>query len=436
MRWLLSIALIVMAVAGKAAESGDWQNDAPGVVHRIDPARLSRPFATESAANGPEVVPVPKGAVPRVPSGFAVSLWASGLDMPRVLRVAPNGDVLLAESGAGRVRLFRPVGGAGRPGEVVTFIGHLDGPFGIAFWPPRQPRYVYVAETGRVRRYPYQPGDLAPRGPAETVMAQLPTGGHWTRDLAVAGDGSRMFLSIGSAGNLGRDMPARSPADLRAWDATNGLGAAWGSEAGRAVVLQFDPATAVLRPFAQGLRNCSGLAVQPGSGAVWCATNERDGLGDDVPPDYVTHLVEGGFYGWPWYYIGDHGEPRLPGQRPDLAGRVIVPDVLIQAHSAPLAIAFYDAAGGPAAFPAEYRGDAFVALHGSWNRAVRTGYKVIRLRMKNGVATGEYEDFVTGFVASAAAVWGRPAGVAVATDGALLVSDDANGNVWRIAFGH
>ena len=185
-----------------------------------------------------------------------------------------------------------------------------------------------------------------------------------------------------------------------------------------------------MRVFATGLRNCSGLTVQPSSGALWCAVNERDVLGDDLPPDYATRVREGQFYGWPWYYIGAHEDPRRKGERPDLAGKIALPDVLIQPHSAPLGITFYE--GGQ--FPAAYKGDAFVALHGSWNRAKRTGYKVARLLFKNGEPTGEYEDFLTGFVVDDADVWGRPVDVAVAHDGALLVTDDGGGVIWRVVY--
>ena len=175
--------------------------------------------------------------------------------------------------------------------------------------------------------------------------------------------------------------------------------------------------------------------MQAATGALWCATNERDGLGDDLVPDYVTRVADGAFYGWPWWYIGDHEDPRHAGERPDLRGRIAVPDVLIASHSAPLAMTFYPAApSGPAAFPADYRGDAFVALHGSWNRHQRTGYKVVRIRLDHGAPTGAYEDFLTGFVIDADRVWGRPVGVAVARDGSLLVSEDGNGTIWRIAY--
>jgi glucose/arabinose dehydrogenase len=232
-----------------------------------------------------------------------------------------------------------------------------------------------------------------------------------------------MFVSVGSDSNLDPDLTGPPPPDLP-------LGAAWGDDRDRADVLQFSPDGQVKQIFATGLRNCSAEAIQPGSGALWCVVNERDGLGDNLPPDYATRVRPGAFYGWPWYYIGGHPEPRMKGARADLTGRVTVPDVLIQPHSAPLGIVFYEGTQ----FPAAYRGDAFVALHGSWNRSLRTGYKVVRLRMRAGHPTGEYQDFLTGFVASDQAVWARPVGLAVMHDGSLLVSEDGNGTIWRIAY--
>jgi glucose/arabinose dehydrogenase len=244
-----------------------------------------------------------------------------------------------------------------------------------------------------------------------------------------------MFVSVGSASNIADGTMARKPlAEAEAFDAEHGLGATWDDETDRADVLVMDPLGQGRRVFAAGIRNCVTLTLAPSGGDLWCVTNERDALGDDLPPDYATRVKPGGFYGWPWYYIGDHEDPRLKGQRPDLAGKVSVPDVLIQPHSAPLGMAFYEARSGPAAFPAAYRGDAFVTLHGSWDRALRTGYKVVRLTLKNGVPTGEYQDFLVGFVVGPKSVWGRPVGVAVAHDGALLVTDDSGGTVWRVAY--
>jgi glucose/arabinose dehydrogenase len=428
---LLALPVLADAPPTGAAADGDWHSDAPGVVRHFTADAMPPPYTTLSAHRAPSVVARPAGATLRVPPGFEVELFAAGLERPRTLRVAPNGDVFVAESDTGRLRVLRiPPGAAARP-QPYVFAEGLTYPFGIAFWPPGpNPRFVYVAEMDRVVRFPYQPGDLRPRGKPEIVVPHLPAGGHATRDLVFSSDGRGMFVSVGSASNAGTDMPARDVASGRAWDATHGVGAAWGSEQERADVLMFDPDGGNRRIFATGLRNCTAEAIAPATGALWCVVNERDGLGDDLPPDYATSVRQGAFYGWPWYYIGEHEDPRLKGRRADLAGHVTLPDVLIQPHSAPLGITFYDGDQ----FPKEYRGDAFVTLRGSWNRARRTGYKVIRLRFANGKPTGEYEDFLTGFVASDQAVWARPVGIAVAQDGSLLVSEDGNGTIWRIVY--
>jgi glucose/arabinose dehydrogenase len=340
--------------------------------------------------------------------------------------------VFLAESGGGRIRVFRTSDGATRPQQTAVFASDVSQPFGIAFWPPGpDPRFVYVAETSQVVRFPYRSGDLHARGPAQVVVPHLPdNGGHWTRDVVFSPDGQRMFVSVGSGSNAGTEMAAKDQDDARAWDAAHGLGAAWGDEQDRADVVAFDPEGRGGKVLAAGLRNCVAEAIAPVDGALWCVVNERDELGDNLPPDYATSVREGAFYGWPWYYIGGHPDPRLRGARPDLAEQVTMPDMLIQPHSAPLGIAFYEGVQ----FPLEYRGDAFVTLHGSWNRAKRTGYKVVRLRFSEGRPTGEYEDFLTGFVVSDQAVWGRPVGLAVAHDGALLISEDGNGTIWRVSY--
>jgi glucose/arabinose dehydrogenase len=254
-------------------------------------------------------------------------------------------------------------------------------------------------------------------------------GGHWTRDIAFSPDGKTMFVSVGSGSNVAEGMAPLPVGQSAAFEASHAVGAAWGAEENRADVLAFDPDGHGMRVFANGLRNCAGLTIQPENGALWCVVNERDILGDDLPPEYATRVKEGGFYGWPWYYIGAHEDPRHKGERSDLADKVAVPDILIQPHSAPLGATFYEADQ----FPPSFKGDAFVALHGSWNRAKRTGYKVVRLLFKNGEPTGEYEDFLVGFVADDSSVWGRPVDVAVAGDGSLLVSDDAGGAIWRVA---
>jgi glucose/arabinose dehydrogenase len=222
----------------------------------------------------------------------------------------------------------------------------------------------------------------------------------------------------------------RAPPPTGSEQKTGSIGEMGGVEKRRAMVLAFDPDGNHERPFATGLRNCSGLAIRPGTDELWCAVNERDMLGDDLPPDYAANVKQGSFYGWPWYYIGPHPDPTHAGERPDLADKVATPDALIQPHSAPLGIAFYEGAQ----FPAQFKGDAFVALHGSWNRSKLTGYKIIRLRFDNGKPTGTYEDFITGFVLDNGHVWGRPAGVAVAKDGSLLFSEDGNGSIWRVSY--
>jgi glucose/arabinose dehydrogenase/cytochrome c2 len=422
-----------------AVASGSWRDDAPGVRRHLTLSDLPAPYATASAGNPPQVVAAPDGAALHVPDGFAVALFARGLENPRLLRIAPNGDVFLAETAAGRIRVLRAAPGAWQPERTGVFAQGLDGPFGIAFYPPgASPSWVYVAEANRVVRFPYQPGDLAARGPFEVVVASLTpsTGGHTTRDVAFSPDGKRMFVSVGSASNAGEGMGAKSADEVKTWEAANGLGATWGGDTRRADVLVFAPDGSGGRIFASGLRNCVGMAVHPSTGDLWCATNERDGLGDDLVPDFATRVREGASYGWPWYYLGANEDPRRRGERPDLASRVTVPDVLFQSHSASLQMTFYDALpDAPAAFPDAYQGDGFAAFHGSWNRTQRTGYKVVRILLKDGVPTGEYEDFLTGFVVDDARVWGRPVGVAVARDGALLVSEDGNGSVWRVAPG-
>lgn len=411
---------------------GDWKADHPGVRRLIKPDDLQKPYVTESASNGPDLAERPEGAKPVVPPGFTVELVASGIDNPRVVRVAPNGDLFVADSRANQVRVYRLAHGSDKSAEKSVFAKGLTRPYGIAFYPPGdKPQWVYVANSNSVVRFPYRDGDLEASGKPQTIIEKIPANHHWTRDIAFTPDGKTLYLSVGSGSNVAEDMAAKPKGGVDEWAKMQPLGAAWGSEEGRADVLAFDPDGKNRRTVATGLRNCSGMTVQPATGALWCVVNERDELGDNVPFDYATSVKDGAFYGWPWYYVGDNEDPRHKGARPDLAGKVTIPDVLVQAHSAPLNIAFYD--GGN--FPAEYRGDAFVALHGSWNRNLRTGYKVVRLRFKDGKPTGEYDDFATGFVVSDDEVWGRPVGVAVAKDGALIVTEDGNGTIWRITHG-
>jgi len=409
-------------LTGKAA-FGDWTSDAPGVRRLIRTEDLPPPYATESAHASPRVAPRPAGMAPRAPPGFRVDLFAEGLEAPRQIRVAPGADVFVAETAAGRIRVLRPAEGGVRAAQQWTFADGLDGPFGMAFYPPGPaPEWLYVAENNRVIRFAYRPGQTRASSRPEVIVSRLaPTsGGHSTRDLVFSLDGRRMFVSVGSQSNVAEWLGRRSPSEIQEWERDRPPGAAWGFEERRADVLVFDPGGGPGRIHATGLRNCVGMAVHPTTGDLWCSTNERDGLGDDLVPDHVTRVREGAFYGWPWYWLGDHPDPRLNGHRPDLAGKVTVPDVLLQAHSASLGMTFRG-------------GEAFAAEHGSWNRARRTGYKVIRIPLRDGVPTGEYEDFLTGFVLDQDRVWGRPVGVAVAADGALLVTEDAGGTVWRVA---
>jgi glucose/arabinose dehydrogenase len=432
----LLAAMGLATSAGAAAELkgkdayGNWQSDAPGTLRLIRPEDLPRPGATPSTANVSRVVPRPDNVTPKVPEGFKIALFADGLSGPRILRTAPNGDIFVAETRANRIRVLRPNQDGTRPASSEIFAEHLDRPFGIAFYPNGgDPQWIYVANTGSVVRFPYHAGDLKAAKPPEIVVAELPHGyGHSTRDLVFTKDGKRMLVSVGSGSNVAQGM-GQPPSGLEAWASAQPLGAVWGDETDRAAVLAFDPDGKNKTLYATGIRNCVGLTIQPETGTPWCSTNERDGLGDDLVPDYVTRVKQGGFYGWPWFYIGDHWDPRHQGARVDLKDKITVPDVLLQAHSASLGLTFYQASQ----FPSDYHGDAFAAEHGSWNRSKRTGYKVVRIRLKDGLPTGEYEDFVTGFVINDREVWGRPVGVTVARDGSLLVSEDGNGTIWRVS---
>ncbi len=403
-----------LVLTGEAAR-GDWTTDAPGVRRHLTTADLDKPYQTQSVDNGAHIVPRPEGAWPQAPAGFKVTQFVTGLDNSRKIITAPNGDVFVAESGANRLRVLRDTHGDGKADVNQVFVEGLKQPFGIAFYPPGpQPQFIYVANTDSVVRFPYKNGDLKASG-AEQVMVddisgggRLRGGGHWTRDIVFSRDGRKMFISVGSRSNV---------------DDNEG-------EARRARIFEFSPDGKNERVFASGIRNAVGLAIQPQTGQLWCSVNERDGLGDHLVPDYITHVTDGGFYGWPWFYIGGNQDPRHEGKHPELKDKVLVPDVLLQSHSASLCMTFYTGSQ----FPRAFQNDGFAAEHGSWNRSHRTGYKVIRVPLQNGRATGEYEDFLTGFVTAGGDVWGRPVGVTVARDGALLVSDDATNSIWRVAY--
>jgi len=421
-------------LTGKAA-FGDYQQDKPGVKRLITSKDLDAPGATSSASNAPGGVAMPDGALPKVPDGFKVEMVASGIANPRAIRFAPNGDLFVANSEDGSVLVYRfDDQGDAKPAEESTFATGLMQPYGIAFYPADKPEWVYVAESDGLKRFPYKAGDLKASGEPETLFDNINPDHHWTRDVVFSEDGKTMYYSVGSGSNVGLDStmkPTPASGTVDEWVKSHPLGVAWGDEDRRAAVLAYDPDGKNERYLATGLRNCAGMTLQPQTGQVWCVVNERDELGDNVPFDYATSVKDGAFYGWPWFYIGDNADPRwAETPRDDLKGHVTVPDVLFQSHSAPLNITFYNSD----AWGADYKGDAFVALHGSWNRGTRTGYKVVKLDFDAaGKATGEYEDFMTGFVIDAANVWGRPVGVAVSPKGDLFVSEDGNGTIWKIS---
>ncbi|MGC2162550.1 MAG: sorbosone dehydrogenase family protein [Silvibacterium sp.] len=403
-------------LTGQAAFT-DYSKETPGVTHKITLADLPQPYATKGVDNGAEMVPRPDGAWPKALPGFKVEQYYTGLDQPRLIRTAPNGDLFVALSYQNKIMVFRGVDAQGKPKVVSTFADNLSQPFGIAFYPlGPNPKWVYIGNTDSVVRFPYKNGDLKATGAVEK-LADLPGGGrlrgggHWTRDIAFSKDGQRMLVSVGSHSNV--DDSDTHPEEFH-----------------RADVLEFTPEGKFVKIYAYGIRNCVGEAINPTTGQLWCSTNERDMLGNNLVPDYITHIQEGGFYGWPWYYMGGNPDPRMGGKHPELKNKVITPDVLLQPHFASLEETFYEGAQ----FPAEYKGDIFAAEHGSWNREPRAGYEVIRVPLHEGKATGEFEDFLTGFTTPDGKVWGRPVGVTVAKDGSLFVTDDGSGSIWHVSY--
>jgi glucose/arabinose dehydrogenase len=364
---------------------------------------LPPPFATKSAGNGPDKEEPPEGFLPTVPQGFRINVFAADFRTPRWMAVAPNGDIFLAETGADQVDILRDPEHAGGAEVREVFASGLRRPFGIAF----HDDYVYVGDTNELLRFKYDPKTSKRLGEGEHLMS-LPGGGHNTRSVVVAPDGKHLFVSVGSGSNIGvGEPPIRAAITICDLDGKNA------------------------RLYATGLRNPVGLAIEPVTGEVWTSVNERDDLGDNLPPDYFTSVKDGGFYGWPYSYIGSNVDPRVKPQKPELVARAIIPDVLLGAHVAPLQFAFYTGKQ----FPESYWGGAFIAEHGSWNRATRAGYQIAFVAFKDGQPSADPVPFMTGLVPNPLGpdVDGRPVGVAVAPDGSLLVADDGAGKIYRIS---
>jgi glucose/arabinose dehydrogenase len=471
MKALLTLtALLVLPPSARAQIAGqdafaDWSLEKPGISRKITLTDLAGPKPSESVRNQPRIVARPADAWPLAPPGFKVTLYAGGdngpspspdrqhaqqrdagapptgtFRQPRLIRTAPNGDLFLADSAAGTLFVLRDVRADGKASIIQPFATGLDHPFGIAFYPLDNPRFIYIANATTIVRFPYAAGDLRATAAPEIIVpdlpgyAQLAGGGHWTRDIVFTTDSRHLLVSVGSGSNA--DNADDHPKEFH-----------------RADILEYTPEGKFIEVYAYGLRNCVGEAINPTTGSLWCSTNERDELGNHLVPDYVTSVPEGAFFGWPWYYMGGNQDPRLPqpcadgtGPDPQLAGespdpktcrhvdlhaRVHTPDVLLQPHMASLEMTFYPSTGE---FPKAYEGDAFAAEHGSWNREQRTGYEVIRIPLHDGKAKGSYEDFLTGFVVDDNSVWGRPVGVAVAKDGSLFVTDDGSRSVWHITY--
>ncbi|MGI8638761.1 MAG: PQQ-dependent sugar dehydrogenase [Pyrinomonadaceae bacterium] len=378
--------------------------------NQIKPEDLPKPFATESVRRNSKIIEQPANATLKMPKGFKINVFAEGdFKYPRWMTLAPNGDVFVADSRANSIIILRDKNKDGVADERFTFAGNLSQPFGMAF----HKDWFYVANTDSVVRFKYKSGqtkaDTAPE-----KLVELTEGGynqHWTRNIIFSPDGAKMYVSIGSSGNVDVEKDER-----------------------RAGISQYNPDGSGYKLFASGLRNPIGLAFNPKNNELWTAVNERDGLGDNLVPDYATSVKEGAFYGFPYVYIGQNPDPRRKDDaRPAIVEKTIVPDVLLTSHSAALGIAFYDGK----MFPKEYRGDAFVALHGSWNREKLSGYKIIRVRFENGKLVGNrFEDFLTGWLPdeNSREVWGRPVGLLVNSDGSLLICDDGAKKIWRVSY--
>ena len=395
---ILTLSLLLAYGVARAA-------DVPGQRFSISPASLQRPYATPAVDNTSQVIARPAGALPKAPNGFTVSLFTGNVPGARWMTLAPSGDVFLAESDSGRVVVLRPSADGTHAAKVTTYASGFSQPHGLAI----RDGSLYVADVKSLWRLRYIDGALASRGRSVHIADTTPRegAGHFTRDIAFDSKGN-LFLTVGSRNNVDQE-----PLPYASVEKVNPDG--------------------TLSPFASGLRNPVGIALYPGTDDLYVTVNERDGLGDDLPPDYLTRIQAGEFFGWPYAYTGAHPDPDYGKKRPELVAKAKTPDVLFQAHSAPLGLVFYDGDQ----FPGEYRGDAFIALHGSWNSAHPTGYKVVRVHFSNGRPVNAYENFVTGWwdgSTSPARVWGRPVGLLVAKDGSLLIADDKGNAIWRVAY--
>jgi glucose/arabinose dehydrogenase len=375
---------------------------------------LPPPFATRSVANPPNIVEWPSGKKPVAPAGFEVDLFATGLDNPRSILVLPDADVLVMESlrrrSGSRIVLLRDSARKGVPDLREAFVSGLNMAYGMTLIGDR----FYVGNTDSIVVFPYHAGDSHITESAAKIL-DLPAGGHYTRNVLADPAGRKLYIAVGSRSNVDADgRDAKEPH--------------------RAAILQINPDGSEVRVFASGMRNPVGMDWEPGTSLLWAVVNERDLLGDELVPDYLTSVREGEFYGWPYSYFGQNVDPRPKRQRPDLVAKAIKPDYALGSHVTPLGLAFYTGKS----FPQHYQGGAFIGMHGSWNRSKPVGYKVAFVPFKNGRPNGMVEDFLTGFVANPLTndVYGRPVGVAVWTDGSLLVADDASGRIWRVRAKH
>ena len=404
----LVVSLLLFSLSSLAAEQAN-----PRVVETgpSDKLILPPPNATRAVANPASVIPWPKEKTPTAPAGFEVSLFADELDNPRMIYVLPNGDVLVMESlpqqSTSRIVLLRDSAKSGTPTVRQSFLRRLNMAFGMALIGNR----FYVGNTDGIVVFPYRSGDTQIKRRPEKIL-DLPGGGHYTRNLLADPAGKKIYVAVGSSGNI--DEQRVDEKDPR-----------------RAAILQINPDGSGMRVFASGLRNPVGIDWEPKTHTLWTVVNERDMLGDELVPDYLTEARDGAFYGWPYSYFGQNEDPRKKGQRPDLVAKAIKPDFALGSHVAALGLAFYQGKS----FPERYHGGAFIGMHGSWNRSDLVGYKVAFVPFQNGKPSGVIEDFLTGFIANPkiSQVYGRPVGVAIWTDGSLLVADDAAGKVWRVS---